>query len=213
MFNFEKIKMNLKIFHVLTAVLISFNNSFFAQVDNEAKTLFGMPNGIRTENIGCFFAPGYALSSLDGSDASFFNLRGGINFNDKVSFGGYYSTSLNQINPESETVQDVYMDYWSVGGFAEYTLFAKRMVHLTFPLYIGMGEVQMDNEIGETGLGEANFFQIEPSGILEINLHKYVRFNIGVGYRFVGKMEYRNFNQSDISGLTGHVGFKIGVFK
>lgn len=71
----------------------------------------------------------------------------------------------------------------------------------------------MDNENGDAGLGEANFFQIEPSALLEVNLHKYVRFNIGAGYRFVGQMSYRNLNQSDISGLTGYVGLKFGLFR
>ncbi len=71
----------------------------------------------------------------------------------------------------------------------------------------------MDNESGDAGLGESTFFQIEPSALLEINLHKNVRFNIGAGYRFAGQMEYRNFNQSDISGLIGYVGLKFGLFK
>jgi hypothetical protein len=150
---------------------------------------------------------------MDGSTVSLFNLRGGLNIRDKISFGAYFSTSLNEINPESETVQGIYMDYWSVGGFAEYTLLSKNVFHVTFPLYIGYGEVQMDNEVGDAGLGEENFFQIKPSALLEVNLHKYVRLNLGAGYRLVGQMEYRNFNQSDISGLTGYLGLKFGLFK
>ena len=69
----------------------------------------------------------------------------------------------------------------------------------------------MDNE--NVGLNESRFFQIEPSALLEVNLHKYVRFNIGVGYRVIENMNYRNFNQSDISGFTGYIGFKFGLFK
>lgn len=150
---------------------------------------------------------------MDGSSVSIFNLRGGVNFKDKVSIGGYFNTSINDINPESENLPNIYMDYWSVGGFAEYTLLAKKLVHLTFPLYLGYGEVQMDNEIGDVGLGEANFFQIEPSALLEINLHKNIRFNLGAGYRIVGQMNYRNFDQSDLSGFTGYAGLKFGLFR
>lgn len=133
--------------------------------------------------------------------------------NNKFALGAFWSTSINEIVPQSETLLNVYMDYWSVGGFAEYTLFSKKLVHLTFPLYIGYGEVEMDNERGNPGLGESNFFQVEPSALLEINLLKYMRLNIGTGYRFVGQMNYRNFNQSDISGLTGYVGLKVGLFR
>lgn len=190
-----------------------FQVSLFAQDNNEAKTLLGSGKPISTKDLGFFFAPSYGLTQMDRSTTSLFNLRGGINLKDKFSFGGYFNTSLNQIRPESEIIQNIYMDYWTVGGFAEYTLFSKKVAHLTFPLYFGYGEVQMDNENGDARLGEANFFQIEPSALLEVNLHKYVRFNIGGGYRFVKQMNYRNLNQSDISGLTGYIGLKFGLFK
>lgn len=195
------------------ACLTIFQMDLFAQDNNEAKTLLGSGNPISTKDLGFFVAPSYGLTQMDGSTTSLFNLRGGINFKDKFSFGAYFNTSLNEIRPQSETIQNIYMDYWTVGGFAEYTLFSKKVVHLSFPLYVGYGEVEMDNENGDTGLGEANFFQIEPSALLEVNLHKYVRFNIGAGYRFVGQMNYRNLNQSDISGLTGYVGLKFGLFR
>jgi hypothetical protein len=205
--------MKRKPYSILFMCLLIVNTSLIAQVNDEAKTLFGSERSLSAENLGFFVAPTYGITSMDGSSASLFNLRGGLNIKDKLSFGAYFSTSLNEIIPESETVPGVYMDYWTVGGFVEYTLLPKSLVHLTFPLYIGYGEVQMDNEAGEAGLGEANFFQIEPSALLDVNLHKYVRFNLGVGYRFVGQMEYRNFNQSDISGVTGYVGLKFGLFK
>lgn len=206
--------MNKKIISAFVTILLTmFQVSLFAQDNNEAKTLFGSGNTLSTKDLGFFVAPSYGITQMNGGTVSLFNLRGGINLKDKFSFGAYFNTSLNQIRPQSETIQNIYMDYWTVGGFAEYILFSKKVVHLTFPLYVGYGEVEMDNEIGDAGLGEANFFQIEPSALLEVNLHKYVRFNIGAGYRFVGQMNYRNFNQSDISGLTGYVGLKFGLFR
>lgn len=196
---------------VIFLALVQLNVS--AQETNEAKTLFGDGKTIRTENLGFFVAPAYGITRMDGNATSLFNLRAGLNIKDKFSVGAYFSTSINQINPESETLTGVYMDYWSAGGFVEYTILEKKIFHVTLPLYIGVGEVQMDNENGETDLGESNFFQIEPAALLEVNLHKNVRFNMGAGYRFVGDMNYRNFNQSDISGLTGYVGLKFGLFK
>lgn len=202
---------NILFLSLLTCLLLG--KSGFAQESKEAKTLLGDGASINTENWGFFIAPTYGITSMDGSSASLFNLRGGLSIKDKISLGAYFSTSLNEINPESETVQGVYMDYWTVGGFAEYTLLSKKVFHLTAPLYVGYGEVQMDNQNGDARLGEANFFQIEPSALLEVNLHKHVRFNLGAGYRFVSQMDYRNFNQSDISGLTGHIGLKFGLFR
>ena len=192
--------------------LLFIQSSLSAQTD-EAKTLFGNENSASKEDFGFLLAPSYARTSMDEEVASLFHLRAGINWKDQLSFGGYFSTSLNQIRPQSETLPNIYMDYWSVGGFAEYTLFSKKVVHLTMPLYLGYGEVEMDNENGSASLGEANFFQIEPSALLEINLHKYVRFHVGAGYRFISEMNYRNFNQTAISGVTGYIGLKFGIFK
>jgi hypothetical protein len=188
------------------------NQSLLAQQNSEMKTLFENGSPINKEDLGFFLAPAIGFTQMDGSTAALFNLRGGVSLNNKISFGPYFSTSLNEINPRSEVVPNVYMDYWSVGGFAEYTLNASRLVHLTFPIYIGYGEVQMDNEIGDAGLGEANFLQLEPSALVEINLHRLIQFNLGLGYRIVGQMEYRNFNQNDISGLTGYAGLKIRLY-
>ena len=198
--------------HIIFSLTLLYGN-LLAQENNEAKTLFGNGNLITTKDLGFFVAPSFGLTQMDGSTTSMFNIRGGINLKDKISLGAYYNMSLNEIQPQSETLPNIYMDYWSIGGFAEYTLLSKKAVHLSFPLYVGFGEVEMDNENGDTGLGESSFLQIEPSALLEVNLHKYVRFNIGAGYRFIEQMNYRNFNQSDISGLTGYVGFKFGLFK
>jgi hypothetical protein len=198
-------------FALLALFCLSLNN-VSAQEKEEAKTLVQEIKPIKTEDIGFFIAPSYGLTQMDRSTTSLFNLRGGLTLKDKFSLGAYFSSSLNQIKPQSETIQNIYMDYWTVGGFVEYTLFSKKLVHLTFPLYIGYGEVQMDNEKDDTDLGEANFFQIEPSMLLEVNIHKNVRFNIGTGYRILSDMSYRNFNQTNITGLTAYMGLKFGLW-
>ncbi|MDP4762687.1 MAG: hypothetical protein NWQ55_02565 [Salibacteraceae bacterium] len=196
----------------MICIFISVGN-LTAQNHSEAKTLFGNDSILSKKDIGFFIAPTFSQTQMDRSNASLFGVRGGVTIKDKVSVGAFFNTSINEIKPKSETLANVYMDYWAVGGFVEYTLFSKSIFHVTFPLFIGFGEVEMDNEMGDVGLGEANFFQIEPSALLEINLHKHVRLNLGAGYRFVESMNYRNFNQSDIVGLTGNLGLKFGLFK
>lgn len=179
----------------------------------EAKTLFGKGNGVNTKKLGFNLAPALGYTRFDGSDAALFHLRGGINFSDRLTLGGYYSVSLNNVVPQSETIPNIYLDYWSFGFLAEPTLFAKKLVHVTLPVTLGYGEVQMDNEIGEAGLGEANFFQGEVALMLEANLIKQLRFNIGAGYRQLGSMTYRNMNQADISGPVFYIGLRAGLFR
>jgi hypothetical protein len=203
--------MNKKLFAF--AIFLAALNFCVAQTEpNEANTLF-KKGSLSTERMGAFLAPGIGVTQMDGDGAALFHLRGGLNFNDAFSFGGFYNVSMNDIIPQSETLSGIYMDYWSAGGFLEYTAFAKRLVHLSFPLSFGMGEVQMDDEEGDVGLGERNFAVIEPKALLEVNLHKHVRFQMGVGYRWISEMTYRNFDQSNLAGLTGHAGLRIGWFR
>jgi hypothetical protein len=207
-----KIKMKTIELAIVAFVLINFDPfNLNAQTTPQPETLLG--NKKISKNVGFMLAPTFGLTSMDGSAASLFSLRGGAVFNDKLTVGGFYSLSLNQIQPKSEIIPNIYMDYRAAGGFVEYTAFSNKLLHLTFPLFIGGGEVEMDNDNGsDLELGERNFFLIEPTVMAELNLHKHVRLNLGTGYRFVGNMNYRNMNQADISGVVGFMGLKFGFF-
>ncbi|MFN3589668.1 MAG: hypothetical protein ACK4UP_09810, partial [Spirosomataceae bacterium] len=155
---------------LLCISIFTLQNHVFAQEKTEASTLFGKGARISGKDIGFFVAPSIGMTTFDESTAALFNLRSGIQVKDKFAIGGYYQVSLNEIIPQSETIPGIYMDYWSAGGFIEYTLLSKKLVHLTLPVYVGYGEVEMDNDFGLARLGEANFLQLEPSLQLEVNL-------------------------------------------
>lgn len=184
-----------------------------AQDGRSPRTLLGGGSGLRSTEIGFSVAPALGFTTMDGSSASLFHLRGGISFGDKLTLGGYFNTSLNEIRPQSEVLPKIYMDYWSVGGYVEYTLLSDRLFHLTFPVMVGYGEVEMDNEPDDLELGEANFLVVEPAALLELNLTKHLRLNAGAGYRLVGDMAYRNFTAADISGFTAYAGLRLGLFR
>lgn len=184
-----------------------------AQDTTRLQTLFGNGSRLSIRDLGLFVAPTSGVTQMDGSTTLLFNFRGGLNLKDRFSIGGYFNTSLDDIYPRNERNPDTYLDYWTAGGFMEYTLLPKKLIHLTIPLFFGYGEVEMDHEEQDEAYEEGNFLQIEPSALLEINLHKYVRFNIGAGYRFLGQINHPNFDQSDLSGPTGYLGLKLGLFR
>lgn len=167
--------------------------------------------------IGIAISPTYEISRIDKAPASFLGIRGGIVLADKLTIGGVFKTSVNNIIPKSETDNRVYLHMYMFGGLLEYTLWSDKVVHLTFPLTIGGGKVEMDRldnirSISGQPYGEKYFFFAEPSALVEINLHKYVRLNAGASYRFAGNMTYRNFNQNALSGISGVIGVKFGIF-
>lgn len=190
------------------AVIVAFLSfSVLRGQENEsAATLFKKGGPDSTSSIEFFMTPMLGITEFDGSTAFLIQARAGLTVNDTFSFGGYFSTSMNEIYPESETLSDIYMDYWSAGGFISYAPLSKKLINWSFPLYFGYGEIEMDNEQSSAGLGEANFFQIEPSALLHLNVTQKVRFTSGAGYRWVSDTTYRNLNQSNLSGLTGYLG-------
>jgi hypothetical protein len=163
--------------------------------------------------------PGFVISPLighariDGADAVMGQLRAGLVWRDQLTAGAFYQQSLNDWVPAGETLPDHYLDYRSGGAWLEWTLQSGRMLHLSLPLLIGFGEVELDREEGEAGLGESNFWLVEPSALLELNLHPNVRLQAGMGYRWISAMNYRHLDQTDLRGLQLQVGLRAGVFR
>ncbi|WP_448518025.1 hypothetical protein [Rhodoflexus sp.] len=199
----------MKIKLIAWALLMTFA-SIVSYAQEEPATLFGDNLG---KKIGVMVAPGVGYTRMDKADVLLFNIRGGLVFADKFTIGGYYSASVNEFVPASETTPGIYMDYRVGGLLMEYTVLSKKIFHLTFPLQIGGGEVEMDSEQGSANFGEANFFKIEPGALLEINLHKYIRLNTGISYRHIGSVSYRNLTAQDLSGIQVQASIKIGMFR
>lgn len=196
---------------LIIGVIFLMQNTLTAQKDSEMKTLFDC----NIKNVGFAVTPSFGYTKMGDADVSLFNVRGGVSFNNVFSFGGFYGFSLNEIFLTAELNPNLYMDYWVAGGYAEYTLFSNRVVHLTFPLFIGGGEVEMDHLIDEVDLDidESYFFKIEPSAKIEVNLHKFVRLNVGAGYRHISSLNFANLNNSDLSNFTVYAGIKLGLFR
>lgn len=183
----------------------------YAQNEKQTETVFKEGFG---KSIGMMGAVGVTPAQWGASTVGLLNMRAGAVFGDKVSLGGFYNLSLNDFRGEFIGAQGPPMDFRWVGGFIEYTLFADRKFHLTFPLLIGSAEIETDEELlGGTVWPESNFLLIEPSALLEINLLQNLRFNIGLGYRFAEDFSYGGVNQSEISGLSAQAGLKIGLWK
>jgi hypothetical protein len=192
----------------ITAVCLLMHTLLTGQESRPLQTLANQPG-----KIGWFLAPSLGATTMDGDGALLLNLRTGAVLGDQFSVGAYANTALTDIFPLSEPLDGVYMDYYSFGGFVEYTLKSSSLFHLSFPVYFGYGEVEMDNNFGPAGLGEANFFQLEPTALLELNLHRHARLQLGAGYRLISDMNYRNLNQSDLSGWSAYLGLRVGLFR
>lgn len=113
------------------------------------------------------------------------------------------------------------------GLHLEYTPKANALVHVSFPLTVGMIAQEKNDIILYTSAPQpldpmANRSQFDRDGLniydhslgiqpginLEVNLFKYAKLFGGVNYRFAFG---RNSNES-VQGVSGQFGFKFGVF-
>ncbi|WKN42159.1 outer membrane beta-barrel protein [Tunicatimonas pelagia] len=204
---------SLKLNLLLVLAFVCISIASHAQDETEPKTLFN--NSVSLSKLGFYVNPTYQIGSIDEATAHIFGVRGGVVLNPNWTVGGGYHWTVNNIDPASEPINNLYLDMRMGGAFVEYTVWSNQLFHLTFPLMIGVGEVEMDRETSNdtNPFGEENFFFVEPSAQLEVNLMKNIRFHTGIAYRIVGNMDYRMLDQSDISGLTGVAGLKIGLFR
>ena len=192
---------------ILATALALVGVSAQAQNSDAPETLFG---GFKVDNIGVMAEGFYGFSQISGSDAHILGARAGAVFNNQFTLGGYFQQSVNQnFRPTELLPADQYMDFWSAGGFVEYTVAANKLVHLSIPVMIGVGEVQADNDAGDLGSPEASFLLIEPAVLMEVNLMKNLRFNLGTAYRFTSDFDYLGVDQSDLAGLRFHGGLKF----
>jgi len=194
---------------ILTFVLMLYAGSVVAQEE----TLMN-----KIDNLGFYVSPNVQFGNVAGEGAGLFTMKGALTIQDNFAIGGMYSFTFNEFTPSVETTPNTYLDMQLGGLLLEYTLNPSKLVHFTFPLTIGAGEVQTDwkDEFGsgdDEAFGEESFFFVEPGAMLEINVLPNVRFNLGATYRIVpGSIDYRGLDAADVNGFTGSAGLKFGIF-
>lgn len=178
------------------------------------ETLFG--NDVSFSKLGFFVNPGFQATQISNEGTGYFLFRGGLVFSDKLSIGGFYGTQINDIRPSSldnSLPPSAHIDSYMAGGFVEYTLFSSKLVHFTFPLALGMLEMEVDGEGRNFDYEEAKTFFLEPGAHVEVNLHRFARLHAGFGYRLMGTAIEQSAGVPGAgNSLTFQLGLKMGVF-
>jgi hypothetical protein len=198
---------------VITLVLLCFGQSSMAQVT-------------AGDFSGASFAPGFFVGPvlhvgpLGNEVVGFAGVQAGLTLGDRWSVGGMYSFSFHEFSPEAESDPDVYWDVKMGGLTIEYRLQTDRLWYISFPVSVGLGEVEADWKDGspnygtEGAFGEANFTFVQPGAVLEVKLASFARLFGGATYRWVpGNVDYRGVREGDLGGLTGMLGLKFGLFR
>jgi hypothetical protein len=198
-----------------TIVIILFCAAAFnaaAQQTEEAKTVFGKGK----THIGYFISPLCQFGEIAGSTAVLPGIGGGIVLNNTISLSVNYTFIATENTPVGETDERLYLDQKYTGVKGEYSLFPAKVVHPNFQLEAGIGHTELDlkdaYESGDIPPNDASFAYLEPGAAIEINLWKYLKFDIGAGYRFISDVTFSNLTEKDFRGFAFMVAMKIGIF-
>lgn len=192
--------------------------SFGVSAQNETQTLF---NGGSLKSWGLMVSPGLQTTQILNEQAVFGQFKAGLVLNESWTIGGLVGATLYELYPTAIQAQfNVPTDFsfYTYGGFVEYRIRPNRLLHLAFPVALGVYETDMDDR----DFGGPDFYDnygddyrmfIEPGVNLELNLHKYARLYAGVSYRAMGGAFYRDA-QVPVPGnqFLVNAGLKFGVF-
>jgi hypothetical protein len=203
---------------ILTIILLSFILLISAQVNN--KYIFGNSADVKTTLA---LGPVLKVSRLIEGYQLYTGIKGTMLFNDKIGFGlagGGFVTEevfrgLNDLGQEADL--NTIMAY---GGFNfDYILHTNSPVSISFQMLLGAaGVVLFSQEPGANGVSDEEmveggvFFIYEPSINLELNIARFLRMGLGVGYRFAFKGDMDRVSRKDLSDLTFNCSFLLGSF-
>jgi hypothetical protein len=210
-------------FALLTTAIFAQDEKTNASNDH-INSIFG--NGKKT-TVGWFVGPSAGYTRFSESDVALAGIQGGVIINHNFTIG---LTAFGVANSDYLTYKQI-VDTAVVrleGGYGglllEYTLFPKSIVHLSFPLIIGGGQMSYINknetrnwdgeewDCDNREIDKDAFFVVEPGVRAELNVFKFMRLGVGVSYRYVPDLELMNTSKSFINNLTAGASLKFGKF-
>ncbi|MCO5250076.1 MAG: hypothetical protein M9949_01495 [Candidatus Kapabacteria bacterium] len=193
--------------------------------NDRQETLFGGDS----VTWGGFGAPEFKLSEVNGEFALYLGGRGGVIINNSFIIGlaGYgvvTSHELENYHISGYADSSAYLRVGYGGLYLGYTINPHKVVHITTGLIIGGGgalytrayahhEDDYESRNKQKFTYESSpFMVIEPSIGAELNITKFMRFEVGASYKIISYVELPVTKNSDISGLSGYITFKFGKF-
>ncbi len=169
--------------------------------------------GDKRKDISPMLSPTIQLTELVKVLKPVPGLKAGVILNKNITFGAVYNFTIkDQQLPVVKGNGSMGMKW---GGLLfEYTLWPLQNVHLTLPLSVGMGQLNLTDTISVPGVritGSPLFIFAEPGLAFEFNIWKYAKLDIGGGYRYTNNATELIKNY-DLSGFSFNASLKFGLF-
>ncbi len=197
----------------------------FGQDDkNEYKTLFD------GKSLGGYGAVSGGYAPINNENAVVFNARGGIVLGHAVAVGIGGTGFITEYQYNSMLQKKVALSGGYGGGFIELIVLGRLPVHISIPLFGGLGgvaystwenegtsEIEQENSILQTAI----FGVLEPGVELEFNIAPFCRMAVYATYRFTTNVDLKEIidgqsvqlvDQDALTGYSAGLIFKFGKF-
>ena len=200
---------------ILTGLFIT-NMKSFAQ-DNGSEVKYIFKNNTELKGFGSFEMK---LSKIVDDTGLLLGGTGGVNVNKFLilGVGGYgivTKTKVQGIIPDKPL--SLYGGYGGV--LLGFNIFPREVVHLSFPVLIGAGNIYLVDETffansfdEDFTIERSTFFVAEPGILVEVNITNFFHLALGASYRLIDGLNMTNLSNDDISDWSGNLVFKFGSF-
>jgi len=163
---------------------------------------------------GGFGGFGFRVTSINGQTVVLSGGGGAWLINSKFFIGGSgYSNMSDDVKaPVMVESEQVFMNINYGGLYFGYVFNPDKLYHVTIDALIGHGNINYSQRNSDVDWKSDNFYFIEPSVNLELNVVRWFRIGIGASYRLVNDIEIQNLQNNDINGFSAGVSFKFGKF-
>lgn len=194
------------------------------KTSDEIKTILG-----HAKSNGGYGAFSVRYNEIDSEDGLCIGFRGAWIMNHSFALGVAGYGFFNEAHP-NELIDQEY-DYNIGGGYGgfyfEPIIFALLPVHLSFPVFFGIGGVEYSRDYFNSewdwddydySYDTDAFLVVKPGVELELNMLKHFRLGIGVYYRYTSEINLENdfgeaiVDKDVLRGLSMGVIFKFGKF-
>lgn len=230
---------------IISFFLLSFFVSAYAQDDlsqpkdktgsSDFKTVFGKENHRKKIPLGYFFEFNAGYTMLGSHGVFLPGISAGVILNHHWTIGlsgsmlgNHHGLHYDSIYYDTvgKPMKGAYLNGGYGGLLLEYTLLPKSVVHVSFPVLIGLGYMFFRNPShythnhnhnwnydGQNHVIENDYcFVIEPGVRAEFNLVKMLRMGLTVSYRYSPNFDLQGISKYELNQFNAKLSFRFGKF-